>query len=445
MEQTPSAEVAPLEFSNDAVKIKAHFKPACKVELEVEADSSIVKAAHAKAVKLVGKEVTIAGFRKGKAPAELIEKNYPKQIESELQKAASDLAFRECLKVCKIPLLNNEPKIGYNMKSYSLQEGAKLILFFETEPTIPTIDPSVITLKAAQRPEVNAEKVEETIRQVRLFFSEWKRVNDRPIQEGDFLILDVDVIEEDPPYSLFSGVRFEVTDRSMAKWMKDLVMGHQRGEVLEGISTPDEDAKEKDKEELKPKKVRVTIREVETATLPELTDEFAKKMGASSVDELRKNVEKLLSDKADAHVQEKLREEVSNVLLNDYKFDIPGSLIDREVRFRMEQLLQDPEYAKHWNSMTNEAKKRTVGSIAEQSEKAVRMFYICRKILADAKIQVSPNDIPKVVDSPLHMLLGDRRDIHPQGNTEVHQAEAFSRLLLEKAEDYIIAHAQKTA
>lgn len=443
MEQTVSAEAAPLEFANDLVKIKAHFKPACKVELEVEAAPSIVKEAHDKAVKLVGKEVSVAGFRKGKAPAALIEKNYPKQIESELQKVTSDLAFRECMKVCKIPILNNDLKISYNMKNYSLQDGAKLILFFETEPTIPTIDPSAITLKSVERPEVSADKVEETIRQVRLFFAEWKRVTDRSIQENDFVLLNVDIIEEEPPQSLFSGVRFEVTDRSMAQWMKNLVVGHHRGEVLEGVSIPDDDAKEK--EELKPKKVRVTILEVETATLPELTDEFAQKMGSSSVDQLRQNVEKLLNDKADGHVQEKLREEVSNILLTNYPFDVPGSLIDREVRFRMQQLLQDSEYAQHWNSMTNEAKKRTVGSIAEQSEKAVRMFYVCRHILAQAKITISPKDLPKVVDTPLHLLLGERRDVHPQGNTEVHQAEAFSRLLLEKAEDYIIAHAKKSA
>ncbi len=442
MEQKAVADAAPLEFSSDLVKIKAHFKPACKVELEVETAPSIVQEAHKKAIKLVGKEVTIAGFRKGKAPENLIEKNYPKQVESELEKAVSDLSFRESIKACKIPILNNELKIGYNMKSHSLQEGAKLILFFETEPTIPVIDPQTVTLKKVERPEVNDEKVEETIRQVRLFFAEWKKVDDRPIQEHDFVLLDVDIIEEEPARSLFSGVRFEVTDRSMAQWMKDLILGHHRGEVLEGTSVPDADAKEKD-QDLTPKKVRVRIINVETAKLPELTDEFVTKLGVSSAPEMRKNIEKLLNDKADGHVKEKMREEVSEALLNDFKFDVPGSLIDREVRFRMQQLLQDSEYAQHWNSMTNEAKKRTVGSIAEQSEKAVRMFYLCRKILADAKITITPNDIPKIVDAPLDMLLGERRDVHPQGNTEVHQAEAFSRLLLEKAEDYIIAHAKQ--
>ncbi len=46
----------------------------------------------------------------------------------------------------------------------------------------------------------------------------------------------------------------------MAKWMRDLVLGKNVGDQIEGISTPDEDASEEDKENLKPKKVRVTIK-----------------------------------------------------------------------------------------------------------------------------------------------------------------------------------------
>ncbi|HEX2579188.1 MAG TPA: trigger factor, partial [Rhabdochlamydiaceae bacterium] len=429
----------PLEFSNENLKVKVHFNPNCKVELEVQAGPSLVKEAYRKAVKTIGKEVSLPGFRKGKAPEALVEKNYVNQIDSEWQKAIADLTFQDSIKLINIPLLNNEAKISYNMKSHSM-EGSSLLLFFETEPTIPQINPKDITLKAVERPAVNDDKVDETMRQLQLFFAEWRKM-DRPIQENDFVILDVDVIDEDPPRKLFADVRFEVTDRSMAKWMKELISGRRQGEVLEGISVPDEDASEKDKEELKAKKVRVAIKVVEEATLPEFTDDFARKLGAPSVDVMRKNVQQLLDQKADGHVQEKLREEVSDVLLEKYPFDVPMSLIDREVRFRMQQLLQDQEYLQHWNSMTPEAKKRSVASVAEQSQKAVRMFYLCRKILADAKISLSPKDLPKAPETPLGMLLGDRRDFHPQGDTEVHQAEAFSRLLLEKAEDFIIAHA----
>jgi len=439
-DQTVAAEVQIPEFQNDQVKVIVHRKSACRVEFEVEAFAPVVKAAQEKAIKVVGKEVTLAGFRKGKAPHQLVLKNYPTQVDKQWQECIADLAFRESEKLAKVPMLNNEPKINFNMKSHSL-EGARLILGFETEPVIPSINPKDIELKAVERPAVNDEKVNETIRQVQLFFAAWNKVSDRPIKEGDFVILDVDVIEEEPHTKLFADVRFEVTDKSMAKWMKELILGHNKGEILEGVSIPDVDASEDDKEKLKPKKVRVNIKEVEEATVPELDDSFAHKVGAPSVAEMKVAIEKLLTKQADAHVQEKMREQLSDVLLTKYSFDIPSSLIDRETRFRMQQLLKDDEFGNYWKNMTNEARKRTVTSIAEQSEKAVRMFYLCRKILADAGIKVSANDLPKPPSTPLEFLLGDRRDLNPQESSEVHQAEAFSRLLLEKAEDYIIANA----
>jgi trigger factor len=431
---------APPQFANDQVKFIVHHRPASRVEFEVEASPSLVKSAQEAAAKRVGKEVTLPGFRKGKAPDTLVLKNYSKQVDKDWQECIANLAFRECQKLANISMLSGDPKISFTMKNHSL-EGAQLILGFEIEPVVPTIDPKKIELKKIERPEVNAEKVEETIRQLLLFFAEWTKILDRPVREKDFVILDVDIIETDPPTKLFSNVRFEVTDRSMAQWMKVLVLGKTRGEMLEGISTPDADASEKDKEKLTPKKVRIALKEIEEASIPELNDTFAQNVGAASVEEMRHKIEKLLHKKADDHVQEQLREQLSNLLLTTYPFDIPVSLIDRETRFRLQQLGKDAEFVKHWNQMTSEARKRTVGSIAEQSEKAVRMFYLCRKILSDAQIKVSPGDIPNSPTTPLDLLLGERRDIHPQENNEVHQAEAFSRLLLEKAEDYLISNA----
>ncbi|MBS0614975.1 MAG: trigger factor [Verrucomicrobia bacterium] len=442
MEEKSSApvETPPQEFQGSEVKVVVHRKPSCRIELEVDTSASMAKEARQKATKLVSKEVSLPGFRKGKAPDNLVEKNYSTQIDQEWQKCLADLAFRESLKVTQLPVLNNDPKVSFNTKNISL-DGAKVILFFETEPQIPVIDPKEVQLKAAPRPAVNEEKIEETVRQLRFFFASWKDISDRPIQMGDIVVLDVDVIENDPPTSLFSGVRFEVSDKSMAKWMMDLVLGKNKGDVLEGVSTPDADASQEDKEKLKPKKVRVKIHSISEATLPPFDENFARLVGAGSVEEVKTNVERILNEKADAHVKEQMRSQVSDVLLTKYPFELPWSLVDRETRFRMTELLKDPEFQTNWNNMTNEARKRTVGSVAEQSEKAVRMFYLCRKITTDAQIKISPKDLPKISDTPLDLLLGNRREMDPQGNSEVHQAEAYSRMLLEKAEDYIIAHA----
>ena len=186
--------------------------------------------AHKKAVKAVAKEVSLPGFRKGKAPEQLIMKNFAKEVDKEWQsKTLPDLAFQECQKLAKIPVLHRDGKVTYNMKSHS-PSGALLVSRFETEPKSPLSTLNRCSLKQVKRPDVNEDKINETIRQVQLFFANWHNVQDRPVQEGDFVLLDVDVIEETPSTPLFSSTRFEVTEKSMAKWMYELVIGKNAGD-----------------------------------------------------------------------------------------------------------------------------------------------------------------------------------------------------------------------
>jgi hypothetical protein len=61
--------------------------------------------------------------------------------------------------------------------------------------------------------------------------------------------------------------------------------------------------------------------------------------------------------------------------------------------------------------------------------------------LQDAAIQLTPADLKKPATTPLEYLMGMGRDEDPNTQTEFHQAETYSRLLLEKAEDYLISNA----
>ncbi|MCI0381426.1 MAG: hypothetical protein L0207_00005, partial [Chlamydiae bacterium] len=88
-------------------------------------------------------------------------------------------------------------------------------------------------------------------------------------------------------------------------------------------------------------------------------------------------------------------------------------------------------------------RKNLVSNIMIQSENAIRMFYLCRKILADANISISGKDIPIPPSEPLEIIVNPNKTLHDPRHPDVKQAEAFSRTLIEKAEDWVIAHAKK--
>src|SRR5258708_5551673 len=99
MENQPEAH----EFSNNSVHVTVHPKPKCRIELEVEAKPSLVQAAHKKAIRSLAKEVSLPGFRKGKAPDEMILKKYPRDLDKAWQEMIADVAFRESINLARVP------------------------------------------------------------------------------------------------------------------------------------------------------------------------------------------------------------------------------------------------------------------------------------------------------------------------------------------------------
>ncbi len=437
------AVTTPQELSNEAVRFTIHHKPGCIVEYDVEAFEPAVKEAYQKATKKVGKEVSLPGFRKGKVPDELVAKNFTGEIDKQWQQEIATVVFQICQRLSPVRPLHNDGKVKFTMKRHS-KNGALLTLAFETEPFVPSIDPKRFLMKPVKRPDVNEEKIEETIRQIQLFFAQWDSITDRPVAVGDFVLLDVDVIEEEPTSPLFSDTRFEVVEKSMSKWMYDLVLGKNVGDSCEGISIPDDSASQEDKDLLKPKKVRVTVKSIDVPTTPPINDAFITMLGVSSQEELRTNITALLNKQADAHVQEALRSQVNDFLLTECPFELPATLVLEETRFRFKQLSQDPDFLTYWNGLNQEERNKSIHLINTQAEKAVRLFYLCRKIVAEGKISVTAQDIPPPASNALELLLNPQKVHHHQRTPEVEHAEAYSRILLEKAEDYLIAQAAQS-
>lgn len=420
----------------EVLKINTHEKGSCRVELEVKVGAPMIKEARKRAIKSIGKEITLPGFRKGKAPDETILKKFPAEIEKQMQKELADMAFLAAQKTAQIPVLNNNSPISFEMKKISDQE-ADLLFSFETEPKIPTVDASNFAPKAVERAEVAEKQIDEAVRQMLFFYAQWEPVTDRPIEDGDYIMIDLDTIEGENTQRVFHHIRFEVSKERMANWMKKLVEGAKAGDVLEGISEPDETATEAEKAEFKPKNVRVAILKVERAILPELNEEFAKKVGAADIPHMRQSIADLLNKQADEKVQNQLREQVNEYLIQNYQFDLPQSLIDTERKHRLNQIIHDPNFKNQWDKMSQEERKSLEEKVSAESTQAVRLFYLSRGIVQKEKIPVSHQEVQREAIHIFQSHGGKNVDQMPK---EVY-ALALSKVILAKAQDHMLKKA----
>ncbi|QVL58064.1 MAG: trigger factor [Simkaniaceae bacterium] len=433
----------PQEFKSDAVTFTIERKPECMVEYKVKTSAEVVKKARREAIKSVSKEVSLPGFRKGRAPDHLIAKKFAEPVNERWQKAIADEAFRECQKLAHTPLLSNDAKISFNIDKHSIEEGAEMTYTFETEPVVPDINLANVEVEEVKRETIDEKRIEKTLSDIQSYFVEWEKISDRTAKEGDYALIDADIIDQDPPENVLSSARFEIQKGKMANWMHELIVGMKIGESKEGLSKPDEDASKDEKESMPPKKVRLTLRGIEIPHYPAIDDSLAQKMGTKDAKELRIRLEKLLNKQADEHVQKEYREQMSAFLLDHYQFELPKTLLQKETQFRIKQLVQDPSFQQKLMKMGEEERKAAIKDIETQGEKAVRLFYISRKIIQDNKISITPSEVHQGVSTPLEAMFSDQSDLYTaQEQSQEQKAIATSRLILSKAEDFLISKAK---
>lgn len=424
------------------VQVTVHRQHGCRVEMEIEASQKLVRNAHAQAVLWMAKQVALPGFRKGKAPLDLVAKHYPKEIESRREKEIATNSYIESQKLLHIPSarIDGELSIQYRIQSQSLEEGAKLTVSFEAAPVIPSVDPKQLELTAPKTVQLTDEHVDETIRQLLFFLAEWHPITDRPVQNGDFVLLDVVALDAEggAEHPLFTGTRFEVTERRMAQWMRDLVLHQPVGAVLEGTSRPDPDLPEEQKQAFESKQCRVTIRAIEQVTLPPMDDAFAQTMGAPSLAELRQQIDALLREKLALEQTTLLRQQIHDQLLAKYPFDLPASLVSGETHGRLKLLSEEKDFPAYWDSLDEKARAELVRQLINQSERALRLFYLCRQVLTDAHLSFDPKEMAQAPSTTLQTLMQLQQQGPGLTTPELTHSRSFSVFVTHKAADFLL-------
>jgi trigger factor len=422
------------EFKNDNISVNVEKHPGSKIKLEIFVTPKASTAAYSKALKNVNKEISIPGFRKGKAPDALVTQNYSKYIDKEWQQIVMDTGFREALHLIQERPFKIEDAKCTALKEISRDNGTRFVIEFEAAPKVPTINLNDITLKSVERREITQQDIDHAVENLLLYYAEWTNITDRPVQEGDYIDLDIDKLDE-PTQVVCKNTRFAVINGRMANWMRNMVIGKNLNESSEGDSEKESDSSA----DFKPIHCRITIKAIHHPILPELNDELAKKMGASDVEELKKRLIDDLNRRADEEVSEQLRHQVDEHLFQHYPFEVPASLIESDKKQRIadeiEQLTKrnTPKevMARHAEEMEH--------SLNTELLRTYRLLFLIFKFAKEHNISVSQeemmheltNQIMQGENAPLIKGLQDPDEIRSRLN---------HHLLLRKCRDYIVVN-----
>lgn len=430
------------EFTNETLRITVEPLSGSRVALTVFVSPIATEAAYRKALKNVSKEVSIPGFRKGKAPESIILEQYSQYIDREWRDLVMRTALSDAIRLANIRLFDGSEIVPPRLVSCSREQGAEISATFERHPEAPNIDLSAISVQKGTARPVTAEDVEKAIEELQRFHAKWEAVGSRPVQDGDLIQLTADQLdaENNVKDRLCTEEKLRVAKDQLPEWLYESVLGQEINRPFEGTSRPNGS---ESNEAFTPITCRLVILSIEQQVLPPVDEALAKQAGCKDVEELRANIQKSLEQRAVEQVELEALGQLERQLLQLYPIEVPKSRLKAEVDSRTRSLLEglmalNPEK----KPAISEAKARQM--VQPRAEAALQLLYLLDPMMRNEAIKVVKDDLVMALNQQRYMSQPWERIIHSGMKPEEIRQRLLDQIFTQKTLIWLLAQVVKT-
>ncbi|MFS8888767.1 trigger factor [Synechococcus sp. R55.1] len=321
-------------------------RPGSRVGLKIVVEADRVKRSYEKTLRQLEQNIQIPGFRKGKAPRNLVVRQVGR--ERILASAVDDLiseaiqqAFKEA-QLTPISRFELDDEVGQLLAQFNPEADFSFSGYVEVYPEARVGQYKGLTVTAT-RVDVKPEQIDQLIDRWRDQRATLLPVEDRPAQLGDVVVIDFEARDaEGNPLDEMTTQDFqlELKEDNFIPGFVAGIVGMQLDETKEIAATFPDDYFRK---ELAGKTVTFTVclREIKAKELPELDDAFVQEISSfQTVAELREHLQKRLEQDALIQSEENLETAILNAILETTEVDLPETLIEQETTQLLAQSLQ---------------------------------------------------------------------------------------------------------
>lgn len=372
-----------------------------KYELEIEISAEDFEAAIEKAYLKARKNIAMPGFRKGKAPRKLIEKEYGEQV-----------FFEDAVNLLYAPVVNGaveesglelvtRPEV--EVTEISKENGVKLKATCITKPEIEVKDYKGIEVEKVVNP-VTDEDINKQLDALREKNVTVETVDDRAAENGDDVVIDFEGFKDDVA---FEGGKAEDFTLSLGSGQfipgfEDQIVGHNAGEDFDINVTFPEEYQVKELAGA-PAVFKIKLKSISKKVMPELDDDMVKDSTEfDTVDEYKADVKKKLEEANEKHADSEVEAKIFDKVIENMTAEIPQVMFDNRVNEMISELEQRlaPQgisldlYMQYTGQTIDTVKK----AYAEQAEKQVKLRLALEKIAKLENIEVTEDELKAEFD-----------------------------------------------
>ncbi len=409
-----------------------------KITIEVSAD--VFEAAVVKAYNKNKNRISLPGFRKGKAPRKLIEKQYGSNIFYEdAAEIAVPEAYREAAKECGLDIVSR-PEIDI----VEIESG-KPFIFTATVAVKPEaklgqykgieVDKQEVKILAA---DVNAE-----IDRVREQNSRIMTVDDREIEMNDIAVIDYEGFLDGVPFEGGKGEDYSLTigSHTFIDTFEDQLIGKKPGDEVDvNVTFPEE----YHSEELKGKPVtfKVVIKEVKVKELPEADDEFASEVSEfETMKEYKASVKKMLTDRRKAQVNAEKENQALEKVMELAEVEMPGPMVEEQVSQMINEfasrLGQQGLSIDQYMQMTGMQPQMLMDQMRPEAEKRIKSRLVLEAVAKAENITATEEDIDEQLKKMAEMYHMDVEKLK-ESMGEEDKKQVAEDVMVEKAAEFLV-------
>lgn len=366
-----------------------------KYELEIEISAEKFEEGIQKAYQREKNKIQIAGFRKGKAPRKLIEREYGEEVFFET--AVNILYPQEVDDAVKESGLEIVARPDVEITDISKADGVKIKATVITKPEVEISDYKGIEVEKEVKT-VTDEDVDKQADSLREKNARVITVDDRAAEMGDDVVIDYEGFKDGVAFDGGKAEDFTLGLGSgqFIPGFEEQVAGHNIGEEFDiNVSFPED----YQVEDLKgaPVVFKIKLKGITKKEIPELDDEMVKDATEfETVDEYKADVRKKLEEHAQHHAEHDVEDALMDKVVEKMTAEIPQVMFDNRVNEMMMDLEQRlaPQgitmemYCKFTGQDIETVKK----AYKEQAEKQVKLRLALEKIAQLENIEVTDDE-----------------------------------------------------
>ena len=374
------------------MKIEIEEVGPCKKLLKFEIPKETIEEEWQKQLKEVSRMANLPGFRKGKAPRKLLEKNYGDKIVEEVKRAIVSSSYQETIEKNKLSPVG-DPDVG----DIDLELG-KPLKFEITLEVLPTFELGEYKGMQLKRKPVSVtdEDIDKALETISRQKAQLTVVKKGKVKDEDFIICDCEVgvngevVWTDKELEVMvSGS--QVADINVPDLKNSLVGAKSEDKVSVDVELGDSFSVEQHRN--KSAKLEISIKEIKRPKSPEINDELAKQVGYDTLDELKEFMSQRLEMEKKRMAEGEMQEQISSKLIEMADFEMPEDMIKHHTNERLHKYQHD---LVNKGTPQEEIEKHTEDMKSASEESVVRDFkmsLVLEQIAEKERIFVTEDDV----------------------------------------------------